>query len=145
MSHSNLRVDPEFLVAWVQAELDAAGESTALESRAALEADELGDDEARAEAAAALAEKRGLLRALEEATGGLGPVEVRESRGGSDRLERGEPKLFAGPPACTAWLRAAPGAALRLRQLAEGLLKTPAAQTAELEGPLGGSPGCSVR
>ena len=145
MSHSNLRVDPEFLVAWVQAELDAAGESTALESRAALEADELGDDEARAEAAAALAEKRGLLRALEEAAAGLGPVEVRESRGGSDRLERGEPKLFAGPPACTAWLRAAPGAALRLRQLAEGLLKTPAAQTAELEGPLGGSPGCSVR
>ena len=145
MSHSNLRVDPEFLVAWVQAELDAAGESTALESRAALEADELGDDEARAEAAAALAEKRGLLRALEEAAEGLGPVEVRESRGGSDRLERGEPKLFAGPPACTAWLRAAPGAALRLRQLAEGLLKTPAAQTAELEGPLGGSPGCSVR
>ena len=145
MSHSNLRVDPEFLVAWVQAELEAAGESTALESRAALEADELGDDEARAEAAAALAEKRGLLRALEEAADGLGPVEVRESRGGSDRLERGEPKLFAGPPACTAWLRAAPGAALRLRQLAEGLLKTPAAQTAELEGPLGGSPGCSVR
>ena len=147
-----LQIDPDFLSGWVQAELEAAGESDVLAARARTEAqlaaeagDELDDDEARSEAAAALADRRGLKAALEAAVTGLGPVEVRESRGGNDRLERREPKLFGGPPVCTAWLRTAPGAALRLTQLAQALLGNPGALVAELEGPLGGSPGCSVR
>ena|SRR5947209_11156585 len=139
-----MRIDPDFLVAWVQAELQAVGEPFAVPLRA--EEEEVGEDEAREDHAGAVAERRGWLRALREAAEPLGPeVEIRESRGAGDLLERAEPRLFAGPPPCTAHLRTAPGAALRLRQLAEALLARPGATSAELEGPLGGSPGCSVR
>ena len=141
-----LTLDPEFLVGWVQAELEAQGEPSALSARAAADAQlGLDEDEARAEAAAALAEKRGLRRELEEAAGELGAVEVREARGGVERLERSEPKLFGGAPPCTAWLRAAAGAAGRLAVLARRLVDEPGLSVVELEGPLGGSPGCSVR
>jgi hypothetical protein len=145
-------VDPEFLVAWVQAELEAAGEPSALEARAQLDmdaafeaGDELDEDDARSAAAAALAERRGLTAALREAAVGVGPVAVREARGAAERLERHPPKLFGGPPPCTAWLRAAPGAAARLAMMAERLRGDSGAMVAEIEGPLGGSPGCSVR
>ena len=139
-------LDPDFLTGWVQAELEAEGEPSALAARAAMDA-ELGldEDEARAEAAGALAEKRGLQARMEEAAASLGAVQVREARGAAERLERTEPKLFAGPPACVAWLRAAPGAAGRLAALAEKLLAQPGVLFVEIEGPLGGSPGCSVR
>ena len=147
----SVRVDPEFLAAWVEAELEAAGDPGALAARAALDVqlaaeagDELDEDDARSEAAAALAERRGLLASLEDAAAGLGSLEVRESRG-AERLERGPARLFAGPPPCTAWLRPAPGAARRLALLAERLRSDPAVATAELEPTLGGSPGCSVR
>ncbi len=144
-----LTCDPEFLAGWVQAELEALGEPEALSARAKQLAADAGDaldeDEARSEAASVLADRRGFLHQLRTASDELGALEVREARGGTERLERNEPRLFAGPPACTAWLRAAPGAARRLSLLVERLLADPSLRVAELEGPLGGTPGCSTR
>ena len=147
-----LQIDPEFLSRWVEAELEASGDGSALAARARMDVqlaaeggDELDEDEARSEAAAALAEKRGLIGRLEAAAEGLSSLQIREARSGSERLERSAPKLFEGPPSCTAWLLPAAGAAARLELLAQALLGKPGALVAELEGPLGGSPGCSVR
>ena len=138
-----LRIDPEFLTSWVAAELEAAGESGLLEARAML-APELDDDEARAGAAEALVERRGLMGAMAAAADGLGQVEVREARGAVEVIERAPAKLFAGP-SCIAWLKPIHGAAARLRELAAMLSADPSALRAELQGPLGGTPGCAAR
>ena len=106
------QLDPAFLVQWVRAEVeDVAGQ---------------------------LAERRGLLDALERAAGDLWLSEVREARGATEKLER------SGGAACVAWLRATPGAAARLERLARALAGEPGRAVAELAG-LGGSPGCSTR
>src|SRR5438105_5921570 len=105
-------IQTEFLVQWVRAELEQAGEPGLLAARAAqavAAADgELDEDDAEAEAAGALAERRGLLGALEEAAAALGAVELREARGAAERIERPAPQLFRGPSPCTVWLRPAP-------------------------------------
>lgn len=132
------QLDPGFLVTWVRAELAASGEEAifpALVLRA--QEDGLGEEEAELDVAGQLAERRGLLDALETATGELWLAEVHEARNRPERLER------AGP-ACVAWLSATPGAAARLGRLAQALLAEPGRGSAELEG-LGGTPGCSTR
>ena len=134
------QLDPQFLVAWVRAELEASGQAgrlDALVKRAVGEG--LGEDEGELDASGQIAERSGWLDALERATGELWLVEVREARGDAERLERG-----AGGSA-VAWLRATPGAVGRLRRMAEALAADPKATVAELASGLGGSPGCSVR
>jgi len=131
------QVDPAFLVAWVRAELGAeAGLFDALCARA--QDDGLTEEEAELDVAGQLAERRGLLDALERAAGDLWLSEVRETRGATERLER------AGGAACVAWLRATPGASGRLERLARALAAEPGKAVAELAG-LGGYPGCSTR
>ena len=123
---------------WVRAELEAAGEAalfSGLVERAQM--DELTEEEAELDVAGQLAERRGLLDALEKAAGELWLSEVREARGRAERLER-------TGPSCVAWLQATPGAAHRLGQLAQALVAEPGRSVAELDG-LGGSPGCSTR
>jgi hypothetical protein len=132
------QVDPAFLVAWVRSELDASGESaifSSLVERA--QQDDLTEEEAELDVAGQLAERRGLLDALETAAGELWLAEVREARGRAEMLER-------SGPSCVAWLRATPGAAHRLNRLALALAAEPGKSVAELDG-LGGSPGCSTR
>ena len=126
-------VDPAFLVQWVRAE--CGSELDALAARAMQ--DDLTEEEAELDAAGQLAERRGLFDALEKAAGELWLAEVREARGRAEMLER-------SGPSCVAWLRATPGAAQRLAQLAAALLAEPGKSVAELDG-LGGSPGCSTR
>jgi hypothetical protein len=133
------QLEPSFLVTWVRAELEAAGEAvlfSSLVQRA--QEDELTEEEAELDVAGQLAERRGLLDALEKAAGELWLHEVREARGQSERLER------SSGAACIAWLRATPGAAARLSMLAAALAQEPGKSVAELDG-LGGSPGCSTR
>jgi hypothetical protein len=127
------QVDPAFLVAWVRAE--AGPELDGLVARAMQ--DDLTEEEAELDAAGQLAERRGLFDALDKAAGDLWLAEVREARGRAEMLER-------SGPSCVAWLRATPGAALRLAQLARALAAEPGKSVAELDG-LGGSPGCSTR
>lgn len=130
------RIDPAFLVAWVRAELEReAGLFDALCARA--QQDGLSEEEAELDVAGQLAERRGLLSALETAAGDLWISEVREARGGSERLQR-------EGPACVAWLRANPGAAARLSTLSQALVAEPGRSVAELRG-LGGTPGCATR
>jgi len=132
-------LEPSFLVTWVRAELEAAGEAALFSSLAQrAQADELTEEEAELDVAGQLAERRGLLDALEKAAGELWLHEVREARGQSERLER------SSGAACIAWLRATPGAAARLSMLAAALAQEPGKSVAELDG-LGGSPGCSTR
>jgi hypothetical protein len=133
------QVDPTFLVAWVQAELEAAGDGGVFASlRARAEEDGLSEEEAELDVAGQLAERRGLFDALEKAAGALWLAEVREARGVAERLER------SSSAACVAFLRATPGAAQRLLQLSDALAAEPGKTVAELAG-LGGSPGCSTR
>lgn len=132
------QVDPEFLVAWVRAELALLGEMplfTALVRRA--QQDDLSEDEAELDVAGQLAERHGLLEALEKAAGELWLSEVREARGRAEKIER-------SGPSCVAWLQATPGAAQRLARLARALSAEPGKSVAELDG-MGGSPGCSTR
>ena len=133
------QVEPGFLVTWVRAELEAAGETALFGSlvRRAQE-DELTEEEAELDVAGQLAERRGLFDALEKAAGDLWLHEVREARGRAERLER------SSAASCVAWLRATPGAAQRLSQLALALQAEPGKSVVELDG-LGGSPGCSTR
>jgi len=132
------RLDPAFVVPWVRAELEAAGESAALDLQAArAQADGLDPDEAELDAASDLAVRRGLASALEGAASPLWLAEVREARGLSERVER-------TGPSCVAWLRATAGAAHRLAQLVAVLVEDPRAAVAELAG-LGGTPGCATR
>ena len=134
------QLDRQFLVHWVRAELEASGEAGRLAALVRRAVDEgLGEDEAELDASGQIAERSGWLDALEGATGELWLAEVREARGGSERLERG-----AGGSA-VAWLRATAGAVGRLRTLGEALEADPKAMVAELASVLGGSPGCSVR
>jgi hypothetical protein len=133
------QVEPGFLVTWVRAELEAAGELAlfaSLVQRA--QQDELTEEEAELDVAGQLAERRGLFDALEKAAGELWLHEVREARGRAERLER------SSGASCVAWLRATPGAARRLSQLAAALQAEPGKSVAELDG-LGGTPGCSTR
>jgi hypothetical protein len=131
------QLDPAFLVAWVRAELgDDPALFDALCARA--QDDGLSEEEAEVDVAGQLAERRGLLDALERATGDLWLSEVREARGATEKLER------SGPSACVAWLRATAGAAQRLERLARALSGEPGRAVAEIAG-LGGSPGCSTR
>ena len=131
------QLDPAFLVQWVRAEVeDEPGLFEALCSRA--QADGLTEEEAEVDVAGQLAERRGLLDALERAAGDLWLSEVREARGATEKLER------SGSAACVASLRATPGAAARLERLARALAGEPGRAVAELSG-LGGSPGCSTR
>jgi hypothetical protein len=131
------QLDPAFLVPWVRAELAQDGALIdALCARA--QGDGLSEEEAELDVAGQLAERRGLLDALERAAGDLWLSEVREARGATEKLER------AGGSACVAWLRATPGAARRLEQLARALSTAPGKAVAELAA-LGGSPGCSTR
>ena len=133
------QLEPGFLVAWVRSELAQAGEEPVFEqlSRRAQE-DGLTEEEAELDVAGQLAERRGLLDALEKAAGELWLAEVREARGAAERLER------SAQMSCIAWLRATPGAAQRLAMLAESLAAEPGKTVAELQ-LLGGSPGCSTR
>ena len=132
------QIDPPFLVAWVRAELEAMGEAALFASlvRRAQE-DELTEEEAELDVAGQLAERRGLLDALEKAAGELWLHEVREARGRAERLER-------SGNACVAWLQATTGAAQRLAQLSMALQAEPGKSVVELES-LGSSPGCSTR
>jgi hypothetical protein len=137
------QLDPLFLTAWVRAELEAAGEPrllAALVSRAMQ--DGLDEDEAELDAAGQLAERRGLLDALERASGELWLVEVREARGQGERLQRSS---APGTQSAVATLRATQGAVDRLALLARALQEAPEATVAELTSPLGGTPGCSTR
>jgi len=130
--------EPGFLVTWVRAELEAAGETAifgSLVERA--QQDQLTEEEAELDVAGQLAERRGLFDALEKAAGDLWLHEVRETRGRPERLER-------SGQACVVWLQATAGAAQRLSQLAQALSAEPGKSSVELEG-LGGSPGCSTR
>ena len=131
------QLDPAFLVPWVRAEL---GDESALFDALSMRAQEDGltEEEAELDVAGQLAERRGLLEALERAAGDLWLSEVREARGSSERLER------SAGAACVAWLRATPGAADRLHRLAHALTDAPGKAVAELPA-LGGSPGCSTR
>ena len=132
------QIEPGFLVAWVRAELAATGEEPLMDALAARALqDGLDEEEAQLDVAGQLAERRGLLNALETAVGDLWLAEVREARGASERLEK------AGP-SCIAFLRATPGAAARLASLAQALLLEPGKTFAELN-VLGGTPGCSTR
>ncbi|HEX9574023.1 MAG TPA: hypothetical protein VF994_07995 [Myxococcales bacterium] len=132
------RLDPNFLVPWVRAELEALGEAAALDAHAArAQEDGLDPDEAELDAAGDLAARRGLAAALEGAAAPLWLTEVREARGLSERVER-------SGPSCVAWLRATPGAAQRLAQLVATLVADPRSAVAELAG-LGGTPGCATR
>src|SRR5439155_8875562 len=101
------------------------------------EGDGLDRDEAELDVAGQLAERRGLLDALEKAAGDLWLAEVREALFGEEKLER-------SGPSCVAWLHAAPGAADRLAILSKALAADPGKSVAELR-IHGGSPGCSVR
>ena len=147
-----IRIDPDFLVRWVREELRHTGEASLFDGLAARGArDGLAEDEAEAEAAEELADRRGLRFALLEAALGLDEVHLREARGAVEWIERplrpaGQRDLFGelSPSSCTAFLRSAAGAAQRLRILARLLLDDPSASRAELPG-LGGSPGCSLR
>jgi len=133
------QIEPGFLLAWVRSELEAqqqAGDLSQLAARA--EADGLDREEAELDAAGILAERRGLLSALETAAGDLWLAEVREARGAAERLERTD-------KSCVAFLRATQGAAGRLEKLAAALAEKPWARIAELTSPLGGTPGCSTR
>src|SRR5207248_9911418 len=112
------------------------GLSVSLCTRA--QADGLTEEEAEVDVAGQLAERRGLLDALERAAGDRWLSEVREARGATEKLER------SGSAACVASLRATPGAAARLERLARALAGEPGRAVAELAG-LGGSPGCSTR
>ncbi|TMA89389.1 MAG: hypothetical protein E6J63_11195 [Deltaproteobacteria bacterium] len=131
------QLDPAFLVTWVLAEL---GQDSALFDALCTRAqdDGLSEEEAELDVAGQLAERRGLLDALERAAGDLWLSEVREARGATEKLER------SGGAACVAWLRATRGAADRLEQLARALASEPGKAVAELAG-LGGSAGCSTR
>ena len=81
------QLDPGFLVAWVRAEVeDEPGLFDALCSRA--QDDGLSEEEAELDVAGQLAERRGLLDALERAAGDLWLSEVREARGATEKLER---------------------------------------------------------
>ncbi len=132
------QLEPNFLVAWVRAELAQSGEEPLMDALAArARQDGLDEEEAQLDVAGQLAERRGLLNALETAAGDLWLAEVREARGLSERLEK------AGP-SCVAFLRATPGAAARLASLAEALQREPGKTVAELT-VLGGTPGCSTR
>src|SRR5260370_24751544 len=83
------QIDPSFLVTWVRAELEASGDAAAFESlRARAEGDGLGEEEAELDVAGQLAERRGLLNALENAAGGLWLAAGREARGPAEKLER---------------------------------------------------------
>ena len=130
------QLDPAFLVPWVRSELadDALFDALCLRAQD----DGLGEEEAELDVAGQLAERRGLLEALERAAGDLWLSEVREARGATERLER------SAAMACIAWLRATPGAAARLQRLAQALLAEPGRTVAELAA-FGGSPGCSTR
>jgi hypothetical protein len=131
------RLDPAFLVAWVRAELGQ--ESPLFDALCARAQDDgLSEEEAEIDVAGQLAERRGLLDALERAAGDFSLREVREARGATEKLER------SAGTACIAWLRATPGAAVRLERLANALSGEPGRVVAELGG-LGGSPGCSTR
>ena len=131
------QIDPAFLVPWVRAEL--GGESPLFDALCARAQDDgLTEEEAELDVAGQLAERRGLLDALERAAGDLWLSEVRETRGQTERLER------SGGTACVAWLRAAPGAAARLEQLARALAREPGKAIAEIS-LLGGTPGCANR
>jgi hypothetical protein len=130
-------VDPQFLVTWVREEL--AGEGALFESLCArAQQDGLTEEEAELDVAGQLAERRGLLEALERAAGDLWLSEVREARGRAEKLER------SSGAACVAWLRATAGAAARLGQLAAALQGDPGRMAVELGG-FGGTPGCSTR
>jgi hypothetical protein len=132
------RIDPAFLVPWVRAELEAAGEGSQLEAHAArAQQDGLDPDEAELDAASDLAVRRGLAAALDGAASPLWLLEVREARGLSERVER-------SGLSCVAWLRATPGAADRLAQLVAALVEDPRSAVAEMAG-LGGTPGCATR
>lgn len=133
------QIESGFLLAWVRAELDLQGEAGALGQLAArAEEDGLDRDQAELDAAGMLAERRGLLAALETAVGEFWLAEVREARGAAERLERTD-------KSCVAFLRSTAGAAGRLEQLAASLAEKPWARVAELTSPLGGTPGCSTR
>ena len=133
------QLEPAFLVAWVRAELAQAGEEPLFDSLCArAQQDGLVEEEAEVDVAGQLAERRGLLDALEKAAGELWLAEVREARGAAEKLER------SAQTACVAWLRAAAGAADRLGMLAQTLAAEPGKSVAELT-VLGGSPGCSAR
>ena len=131
------QLDPAFLVTWVRAEL---GRDSVLFDALCIRAqdDGLSEEEAEVDVAGQLAERRGLLDALERAAGELWLSEVREARGATEKLER------SGRTACVAWLRATHGAAARLERMARTLAGEPGRAVAELAG-LGGSPGCSTR
>ena len=132
------QIDPGFLVAWVRAEL--AGEGALFDALCArAQGDGLTEEEAELDVAGQLAERRGLLDALERAAGDLWLSEVREARGQGERLQR------AGAQGAVATLRAAPGAVERLSLLARALQDAPEATVAEIASPLGGTPGCSTR
>ena len=134
------QLEPQFLVAWVRAELEAAGNEARLRplvERAVAEG--LSEDEGELDACGQIAERQGWLDALERATGDLILAEVREVRDASERLER------CGGGASIAFLRATAGAVKRLEQLGAALAGAPAAGVAELPSHLGGTPGCSTR
>ena len=134
------QLDPQFLVNWIRSELEATGETARFAVLVKRAVDEgLGEDEGELDASGQIAERNGWLDELERATGELWLAEVREARGGGERLERG-----AGG-AAVAWLRATAGAVGRLRTMGEALAADPKATVAELASHLGGSPGCSVR
>ncbi|GAC1345499.1 MAG: hypothetical protein NVSMB23_21720 [Myxococcales bacterium] len=140
------QIDPLFLTAWVRAELETLGDPqlpAALRSLAARGVqDGLDEDEAELDAAGQIAERRGLLEALERAAGDLWLAEVREARGQGERLQRGSDPARSS---VVATLRASAGAADRLARLARALERDPQATIAELTSSLGGTPGCSVR
>lgn len=132
------QLEPNFLVAWVRAELARVGDEPLMDALAArARLDGLDEEEAQLDVAGQLAERRGLLNSLETAAGNLWLAEVREARGLTERLEK------AGP-SCIAFLRATAGAPARLALLAEALQREPGKAVAELTG-LGGTPGCSTR
>jgi hypothetical protein len=132
------QLEPGFLVAWVRAELEASGEAALLDNLAARAMDDgLDREEGELDAAGQIAERRGLLSALETAAGELWLAEVREARGATEKLER-------SGPSCVASLRATEGAAGRLSRLAQALAAEPGRTVAELS-QLGGTPGCSTR
>src|SRR6266446_1575160 len=128
------QVDPAFLMPGVRAEL--AEDLSLFDSLCArAQGDGLTEEEAELDVAGQLAERRGLLDSLERAAGDLW---LSEARGATEKLER------SSGASCVAWLRATPGAASRLAQLARALTGEPGRAVAELAG-LGGSPGCSTR
>ena len=134
------QLDPQFLVGWVRAELEALGHEARLAplvERAVAEG--LSEDEGELDACGQIAERSGWLDALERATGESILAEVREVRGAAERLERG------GGGATVAFLRATAGAVQRLEQLGAALALDPDATVAELPSHLGGTPGCSTR